>query len=125
MHFPVGYKIKTFKENWKRIMFGTNEILWTVVSWVIFGLIVGLIARFLMASRHTGGMLATILLGIGGAIIGGIIGRFIFGFGFRTGNSPEDFTLPSFFLNLLCAVLGAIALSAAYRIFLDKNSADG
>lgn len=106
-------------------MFGTNEILWTIISWIIFGLIVGLIARFLMASRHTGGMLTTILLGIGGAIVGGIIGRFIFGFGFRTGNSPEDFTLPSFLLNLLCAIVGAIALSAAYRIFLDKSTADG
>ena len=106
-------------------MFGTNEIIWTVVSWVIFGLIVGLIAKFLMSSRHTGGMMTTILLGIGGAIIGGIIGRVLFGFGFRTGNSPEDFTLPSFLLNLLCAVVGAIALSAAYRIFLDKNTSDG
>lgn len=106
-------------------MFGTNEILWSVISWVVFGLIVGLIARFLMASRHTGGMLPTILLGIGGAIIGGIIGRLIFGFGFRTGNSPEDFTLPSFFLNLLFAVVGAIALSAAYRIMLDRKTSDG
>ncbi|HEX8736314.1 MAG TPA: GlsB/YeaQ/YmgE family stress response membrane protein [Pyrinomonadaceae bacterium] len=106
-------------------MFGTSEILWTVVSWIIFGLIVGWIARFLMSSRHTGGAWMTLLLGVGGAIIGGIIGRFIFGFGFRTGNSPEDFTLPSFLLNLLCAILGAIALSAAYRIFLDKSTADG
>ena len=64
-------------------MFGTNEILWTIISWIIFG------------------------------------------FGFRTGNSPEDFTLPSFLLNLLCAIVGAIALSAAYRIFLDKSTADG
>lgn len=106
-------------------MFGTNELLLTILSWVIFGLIVGWIAKFLMSSRHTGGMLPTLLLGIGGAIIGGIIGRVVFGFGFRTGNSPEDFTIPSFLLNLLCAVLGAIALSAAYRIFLDKNTADG
>jgi uncharacterized membrane protein YeaQ/YmgE (transglycosylase-associated protein family) len=106
-------------------MFGANEILWTVVSWIIFGLIVGLIAKFLMSSRHTGGMLTTILLGVGGAIIGGVIGRFIFGFGFRTGNSPEDFTVPSYLLNLLCAVLGAVALSAAYRIFLDRGEADG
>src|SRR5215213_2672553 len=106
-------------------MFGTSEISWTIVSWIIFGLIVGWIARFLMSSRHTGGMWTTLLLGVGGAIIGGVIGRFIFGFGFRTGNSPEDFTVPSFLLNLLCAVLGAIALSAAYRIFLDREAADG
>jgi uncharacterized membrane protein YeaQ/YmgE (transglycosylase-associated protein family) len=106
-------------------MFGTNEILWTIISWIIFGLIVGFIAKFLMSSRHTGGMWATLLLGIGGAILGGVIGRFIFGFGFRTGNSPEDFTLPSYLLNLLCAILGAVALSAAYRIFLDREASDG
>jgi uncharacterized membrane protein YeaQ/YmgE (transglycosylase-associated protein family) len=106
-------------------MFGTSELLFTIIAWVVFGLIVGWIAKFLMSSRHTGGMWTTLLLGIGGAIIGGIIGRFVFGFGFKTGNSPEDFTLPSFLLNLLCAILGAIALSAAYRIFLDREAADG
>ena len=106
-------------------MFGTNELLFTIIAWVIFGLIVGWIAKFLMSSRHTGGMWTTLLLGIGGAIIGGVIGRVFFGFGFKTGNSPEDFTIPSFLLNLLCAILGAIALSAAYRIFLDREAADG
>jgi hypothetical protein len=54
-----------------------------------------------------------------------VIGRMVFGFGFKTGNSPEDFTVPSFILNLLFAVLGAIALSAAYRITLDRKTADG
>src|SRR5215213_4088523 len=106
-------------------MFGTNKLVFTIIAWVIFGLIVGVIAKFLMSSRHTGGGWTTLLLGIGGAIVGGVIGRFVFGFGFRTGNSPEDFTVPSFLLNLLCAVLGAIALSAAYRIFLDREAADG
>lgn len=106
-------------------MFGTNEIIVTVITWIVFGLIVGLIARFLMASRHTGGMMTTLLLGIGGAVIGGIIGRLIFGFGFKTGNSPEDFTVPSFMLNLLFAISGAIALSAIYRIAIDRKTADG
>jgi uncharacterized membrane protein YeaQ/YmgE (transglycosylase-associated protein family) len=106
-------------------MFGTNELLGTIISWIVLGLVVGWIAKFLMASRHTGSVLATILLGIGGAIIGGIIGRIVFGFGFKATNNPEDFTAGSFVLNLLFAVLGAIVLTAAYRITLDRKTADG
>lgn len=106
-------------------MFAANEILWSVISWLVFGVIVGYILWFLMSSRHTGGLMTTLLFGIGGAVIGGILGRLIFGFGFRTGNSPEDFTVPSFLLNLLFAIVGAIALSAAYRIALDRKTSDG
>jgi uncharacterized membrane protein YeaQ/YmgE (transglycosylase-associated protein family) len=105
-------------------MFG-NEILGSIISWIVLGVVVGLVLKFLMASRHTGGLWTTLLLGIGGAVIGGILGRMVFGFGFMTMNSPEDFTVPSYALNLLFAVLGAIVLSAAYRIFLDKGTADG
>lgn len=105
-------------------MFG-NEILGSIISWVVLGVVVGLILKFLLASRQNGGLWTTLLLGIGGAIVGGIFGRMVFGFGFMTHNSPEDFTVPSYMLNLLFAILGAIILTAAYRIFIDRSAADG
>ena len=92
-----------------------------VFIWLVFGLIVGLIAKALMAKRHKSGMLATILLGVGGAFVGGLISRIMFGFGFTVPNSSEDLVLPSFLLSLLFAILGAMVLSAIFQIRLNSQ----
>ena len=46
-----------------------------ILGWIIFGLIVGVIAKLLMPGKDPGGMIVTILLGIVGAILGGYAGR--------------------------------------------------
>ncbi len=102
----------------------TFEIL-VVASWIVFGLIVGWAGQFLMRSRHTGRTLIALLLGAVGAVIGGLLSRLIFGFGFKVPNSPEDLTVPSYILSLAFAVLGAIVLDSIYRIAIDKSRADG
>ena len=48
-----------------------------VLGWIVFGLIVGVIAKLLMPGPDPGGMILTILLGIAGALIGGFLGRAI------------------------------------------------
>ena len=48
----------------------------SVIGWIIFGLIVGIIAKFLMPGRDPGGYIITTLLGIAGALVGGYLGRF-------------------------------------------------
>lgn len=55
------------------------DILWMVISWCIFGLIVGAIARLLVPGRQSMSIVATILLGIIGSFIGGFLGSLIFG----------------------------------------------
>jgi uncharacterized membrane protein YeaQ/YmgE (transglycosylase-associated protein family) len=75
------------------------------LAWILFGLIAGIIAKFLMPGRDPGGFIVTILIGIVGAVIGGFIGNLI-GFGGISG-----FNLPS----LVIAVLGAILLLFIYR----------
>jgi uncharacterized membrane protein YeaQ/YmgE (transglycosylase-associated protein family) len=45
-----------------------------ILLWVVFGLIAGAIARYLMPGKVPGGILVTIALGIVGAILGGFIG---------------------------------------------------
>ena len=55
-----------------------------ILLWVVFGLIAGAIARFLMPGKATGGIILTILLGIVGAVVGGYVGTLI-GFGDVTG----------------------------------------
>ena len=71
-----------------------------ILSWIILGLIVGALARWIMPGRESGGILITILLGIGGAFVGGFVGSLL-GFGSVTG-----FNLGS----LVLAVVGALLL---------------
>src|SRR5918994_7924877 len=46
-----------------------------ILGWIIFGLIVGAVAKLVMPGRDPGGIIVTILLGIAGAVLGGYIGR--------------------------------------------------
>jgi uncharacterized membrane protein YeaQ/YmgE (transglycosylase-associated protein family) len=46
-----------------------------IVGWVVFGLIVGIIAKFLLPGKDPGGFFVTILIGIAGAVLGGYIGQ--------------------------------------------------
>ena len=52
----------------------------SILGWILFGLIIGALAKLVMPGRDPGGIIITMLLGIAGAVIGGFIGR---GFGFR------------------------------------------
>ena len=74
-----------------------------MLGWIVFGLIVGIIAKLLMPGRDPGGFIITILLGIAGAMLGGFIGRAI---GFYGANQSAGF---------LMSILGAILLLAIYR----------
>lgn len=50
-----------------------------LLAFILFGLIVGLVARALMPGRQSMGLVATTLLGVAGAFVGGIIGSVIYG----------------------------------------------
>jgi uncharacterized membrane protein YeaQ/YmgE (transglycosylase-associated protein family) len=74
-----------------------------MLGWIVFGLIVGVIAKLLMPGRDPGGFVITILLGIAGAMLGGFIGRAIGLYG------------PNQSAGYLVSILGAILLLAIYR----------
>lgn len=76
-----------------------------ILAWIVFGLIAGVIAKFIMPGKDPGGFFITILIGVAGAIVGGFIGSAL-GFGSVTG-----FNLGSFVI----AILGAILLLFIYR----------
>ena len=76
------------------------------IAWIIFGLIAGVIAKFLMPGRDPGGFIVTIIIGILGAVLGGFIGTQL-GLG-----SVDGFNMISFAL----AVLGAVILLFIYRL---------
>lgn len=76
-----------------------------ILSWIIMGLIVGALAKFIMPGKDPGGFIVTILLGIAGAFVGGFVASTI-GLGNFTG-----FNLGSF----LVATGGAVLLLFLYR----------
>jgi uncharacterized membrane protein YeaQ/YmgE (transglycosylase-associated protein family) len=77
-----------------------------ILSWIVMGLIVGVLAKFIMPGKDPGGLIVTILIGIAGAFVGGYVGSFL-GLGKFTG-----FNLGS----LLLAIGGAVILLILYRV---------
>ena len=76
-----------------------------ILSWIIFGLIAGALAKWIMPGDDPGGIIVTIVIGIVGALVGGFIASLI-GLGTVSG-----FNIGSFII----AVLGAILLLFVYR----------
>jgi len=90
-----------------------------IIGWIVFGLIVGLIAKAIMPGKDPGGTIVTILLGIVGSVIGGFIGRALFSYGRATASG--DITQPGFFMSLVLGVIGAIILLAIYRLLTRRS----
>jgi uncharacterized membrane protein YeaQ/YmgE (transglycosylase-associated protein family) len=81
-----------------------------VIGWIIFGLIVGAIAKLVMPGRDPGGIIVTMLLGIAGALVGGSLGRALGWYG------PNDGA------GFLMSLLGAIVLLWIYRMVVGRRA---
>jgi uncharacterized membrane protein YeaQ/YmgE (transglycosylase-associated protein family) len=75
-----------------------------ILGWIVFGLIVGAIAKLLMPGRDPGGIIVTMVLGIVGALLGGFIGRAL---GMYSADEPAGFIM---------ALVGAVLVLFIYRI---------
>ena len=78
-----------------------------ILGWIVLGLIAGAIAKAIMPGKDPGGIIITMLLGIVGAIIGGFVGRAIFGTDINT-----FFDLSTWLL----AILGSLIVLGIYRM---------
>ena len=76
-----------------------------ILSWIIFGLIAGIIAKWIMPGKDGGGFIIPVVLGIVGAVVGGGSST-LFGFG-----KVDGFNFGSF----VVAVIGAIVVLWIYR----------
>jgi uncharacterized membrane protein YeaQ/YmgE (transglycosylase-associated protein family) len=84
-----------------------------IISWIVFGLIAGIIAKLIMPGRDPGGCIITILLGVAGAFVGGFLYRLL------TGREVFfQFDLGS----LVVAVLGAVVILAVYRLIAGRRA---
>jgi len=81
-----------------------------ILLWIVFGLIAGVAAKWIMPGRDPGGIIVTIALGIVGAVIGGMLGTVV-GFG---GVSGFDIR------SLLVAIGGALLLLTGYRLITNR-----
>jgi uncharacterized membrane protein YeaQ/YmgE (transglycosylase-associated protein family) len=75
----------------------------SIIGWIVFGLIVGVIAKLLMPGRDPGGVIVTMLLGIAGALLGGFVGR---AFGWYGAGEKAGY---------LMSILGAVLILFVYR----------
>jgi uncharacterized membrane protein YeaQ/YmgE (transglycosylase-associated protein family) len=81
----------------------------SIIGWIFFGLIVGIVGKLLMPGKDPGGFLATVAIGIIGALFGGMLGRMI---GMYGQDDPVGFVM---------AVIGAIVFLWLYRIITRRG----
>ena len=81
-----------------------------VVGWIIFGFIVGIVAKLLVPGRDPGGFFVTALIGIIGALLAGWLGRAVGWYG------PDDNA------GFLMSVVGAIILLVVYHVLVRRRA---
>jgi uncharacterized membrane protein YeaQ/YmgE (transglycosylase-associated protein family) len=84
-----------------------------ILLWIVFGLLAGGVARWIMPGPDRMGLIATIVLGVAGALLGGVIGS-VFG---SVGVMGFDFR------SFLTAIIGALAVLFCYRTFAMRATA--
>jgi uncharacterized membrane protein YeaQ/YmgE (transglycosylase-associated protein family) len=80
-----------------------------ILLWILFGLVVGVVAKFLMPGPNPGGLIMTTILGIVGAVVGAWIGRVL---GFYGAGQPAGFVM---------AVIGAILVLVVYHFVTSRS----
>jgi uncharacterized membrane protein YeaQ/YmgE (transglycosylase-associated protein family) len=81
-----------------------------IIGWIVFGLIIGALAKLVMPGRDPGGIIVTMLLGIAGALLGGFVGRALGWYG------PNDGA------GFLMSLVGAVLLLMLYRMAIGRRA---
>jgi uncharacterized membrane protein YeaQ/YmgE (transglycosylase-associated protein family) len=90
-------------------------MIWHIIWLIILGLIVGIVARLIVPGRQPLGVIATALLGIVGAYVGGTVGSVVF--------APHQFTItPPIKHSFLGALVGAVILLLIYQFVKSRTS---
>ena len=81
-----------------------------LLIWILFGLVVGALAKLVMPGNDPGGIIVTILLGIAGSLLGGFLGRML---GLYDRGQAAGFVM---------SLVGAVVLLALYRQFVRSRA---
>jgi uncharacterized membrane protein YeaQ/YmgE (transglycosylase-associated protein family) len=90
------------------------ETMWTIITWMVFGLVIGAIARFLYPGRQPMSLLMTMVLGIVGSLLGGFISWMV---GFR----PEEGAFRG--AGWIMSIVGALIVVWAGLYFAGRSDA--
>lgn len=88
-----------------------------LLSWIVTGLIVGVIARALVPGRQNLGWILTIVLGIVGAFVGGLISSFIWR---DTWNS--DASVSTMWPGWIMSVIGGVLVLVVYLMITGRKN---
>ncbi len=83
-------------------------------SWIVMGLLTGIVARFLLPGKDPAGCIVTVLIGIAGALVGGFLATYL-GFGGLSGFDVRSFVI---------ATLGAFLLLLLKRVLRGNRESD-
>lgn len=86
-----------------------------LISWIIVGLLAGVIAKIIMPGKDPGGCLLTIILGIAGAVVAGYLARHVLQIG-------DENSWGGFFSRLGLGIVGALLLLGIYRLIAGRRA---
>ena len=80
-----------------------------ILAWIVLGLVAGALAKFIMPGQQGGGIILTIVLGVVGALVGGFLGTYVFGFGDISGFDVRSIAIAVGGALLVLFVYGLVA----------------
>jgi uncharacterized membrane protein YeaQ/YmgE (transglycosylase-associated protein family) len=84
-----------------------------ILAWIVLGLVAGALAKFIMPGQQGGGIILTIVLGVVGALVGGFLGTYVFGFGDISGFDLRSIAIAVGGALLVLLVYGLVARGRA------------
>ena len=84
-----------------------------IIGWILLGLLAGIIAKAILPGDDPGGIIITTLIGIAGAILGGLVARAL-----DIGDPIDEFFDLS---TWIAAIVGSIVLLAIYRAVVSRR----
>ena len=88
-----------------------------IIGWILLGLVAGVIAKAILPGDDPGGIIVTILIGVAGALLGGLVARAL-----DLGDPIDEFFDLS---TWLAAIIGAVVLLLIYRMVVGRRGSRG
>ena len=89
----------------------------SLLIWLVLGFLAGYLAKLIMPGRDSGGVILTTILGILGAVVGGFLGKYFFGYPMVSSFDNIGNNIPSF----ISSIIGAIVVLVVYRLAVGRS----
>lgn len=89
----------------------------SLLIWLVLGFLAGYLAKLILPGIDGGGVILTTILGISGAVVGGFMGTYFFGYPMISSFDNIGNSIPSF----ISSIIGAIVVLVVYRLITGRN----